>query len=62
MLGKNSFTFSQGGIQTSNQSVLIEQNKKKAFKTQCIVADSRHRNTTSFPNPAKYQVKFNALD
>ena len=62
MLGKNSFTFSQGGIETSNQSVLIEQNKKKAFKTQCIVADSRHRNMIVFPNPAKYQVKFNASD
>ena len=31
MLGKNSFTFPQGGIQTSNQSVLIEQNKKKSI-------------------------------
>jgi len=60
---RNSYEFTQSDkIKTSNQEMIIKQNSKKTVKSQCIVIDSRHRNTELFPNPAKYQVHFNSSD
>ena len=47
----------------SNQDTVISSSgAEKSKKSQCIVIDSRHRNTVAYPNPGKFQVKFNASD
>jgi len=47
----------------SNQDTVISSSgAEKSKKSQCIVVDSRHRNTDAYPNPGKFQVKFNASD
>jgi|ETNmetMinimDraft_18_1059904.scaffolds.fasta_scaffold63987_1 hypothetical protein len=47
----------------SNQDMIISSSgSEKSKKSQCVVIDSRNRNITAYPNPAKYQIKFNASD
>jgi hypothetical protein len=61
---KQGFPFTtQIPTRNSNQDTIISTSgSEKSKKTQCIVVDSRNRNTTFYPNPGKYQIKFNASD
>jgi len=58
---RNSYEY-PNQIRNFNQENIIKQGTAKTTRSQCIVIDSRHRNTTIFPNPGKYRVHFNASD